>query len=415
MRNPLSKRGIGWVVVCFSLAFTPVTHAQVAQAPAEEVQQLLAPIALYPDTLVAQILAAATNPAEVVDAWNWLQQHRDQQGQQLAQAVNSQSWDPSVKALTQFPSVLQNMAANLTWTSALGDAYVNGPQALLDAIQWLRRQAEQAGSLQSNSQQTVSTQGDTIAIEPADPNVVYVPTYDPWLVYGSPLDVYPGWAGVPGLFFDGPGVSFGAGIGLGLFAGVTWGALEWGIDWRSRRPFFHHEPFVARGRTFFDHRDRGEARAGRDFGHGQDMGRGIERGVGRPAFHDVAHAQAAPNRALAQRGQAVPRAGAFSGFDHGGVARSYANRGRASFGGGFPAGQAPAAGFQRGGMAGGGFQRGGMAGGGFQRGGMAGGGFQGAGHAAGGFHGGGMGGGHAGGGMGGGHAGGGGGGGGGHR
>jgi hypothetical protein len=381
MRNPLSRHGIAWVVVCLSLAFTPMTRAQVAQAPSDELQQLLAPIALYPDTLVAQILAAATRPDEVVQAWNWLQQHRDRQGQQLAEAVNSQPWDPSVKALTQFPSVLQNMDANPTWTSALGDAYGNGAQDLLDAIQWLRLQAQQAGSLQSNSEQTVSAQGDTIAIQPADPGVVYVPTYDPWLVYGSPLDVYPGWVGVPGLFSDGPGVYFGAGIGLGVFAGVTWGALEWGIDWRARRPLFHHEPFFGRGRTF-DHRDGGEVRAGRELGHAQD----IARGVGRPQFHDVAHAQAAPNRPRpgVQRLQAAARVAAFSSFDHGGVARAYANRGRASVGVSSPAGHVRGGGLQRGGI--GGAVGGGVAGG--VAGGMGGSRVVDAGRAAGAFHGG---------------------------
>jgi hypothetical protein len=321
------RRSLAWVVVCFSLAFATAARAQVAQAPAEQAQQLVAPIALYPDTLVAQILAASTNPTEIVEAWRWLQQHRDLQGQALADAVDSQPWDPSVKALVQFPTVLQNMDANLSWTSSLGDAYMNGPQELLDTVQWLRRQAEQAGSLQSNSQQSVSTQGQTIVIEPADPEVVYVPTYDPWLVYGWPVPIYPGWVGVPGLFYDGPGVYFGAGIGLGLFAGVAWGAHEWGIDWHGRRPFYRHEPYIPHGRTFFDHRDQGETLAGHDFGHG----------VGAPVFHDVGHGQVTPYRPPVQRMQRVAHVGAFSGFDHGGVVRGYANRGRASAGGDFHA------------------------------------------------------------------------------
>jgi hypothetical protein len=382
MTNLPYRRGIAWAVVCFSLAFAPVTRAQVddnqaGQTPAEQTQQLLAPIALYPDALLAQILAAATNPAQVVAAWNWLQQHRDLQGSQLVDAVNSQPWDPSVKALTQFPLVLQNMTANLSWTSALGDAYVNGAQDLLDAVQWLRRQAQQAGSLQSNGQQSLSSDGQTITIEPADPGVVYVPTYDPWLVYGAPLAVYPGWVGVPGLFYDGSGVYFGAGIAIGLFAGFGWGLNEWSIDWFARRPLFHHQPFFARGRTFFDRHDRGDVRAGRDVRRGRDFG----HGVAGPVFHDVGHGQVGVNRAPGQRMQPAPRVGAFSGFDHGGVVRGFADRGRASVAGGFqhaaPAAgiqhQAPASGFQheaptggaRAGMAAGGGSHG-FAGGGFR-------------------------------------------------
>ena len=147
----------------------------------------MAPIALYPDTLVAQILAASTYPTEIVEADRWVQQHSELKGEQLAQAVDQQSWDPSVKAITQFPSVLANMDKNLSWASALGDAYVNQQQAVLDAVQTMRRRAQQAGNLKTTAQENVVTQGQTIVIQPADPEMVYVPAYDPWLVYGPPL------------------------------------------------------------------------------------------------------------------------------------------------------------------------------------------------------------------------------------
>ena len=177
----------------------------VAQQSPEELDRLVAPIALYPDALVAQILAAATYPTEVVEAERWIQQHPDLKGDALAQAVDPQSWDPSVKALTQFPSVLAMMDKSLSWTSSLGDAYVNGQQNVLDAVQVMRQRAQQAGNLKSTQQQTVTTQGQTIVIEPTDPEVVYVPEYDPWVVYGDPLAFYPGWVGVPGAFIEGPG------------------------------------------------------------------------------------------------------------------------------------------------------------------------------------------------------------------
>src|SRR5882724_9360258 len=124
MRN-LLKHGLAFAALCCSLVFAASAFAQAAPQPSEQEQQLVAPIALYPDSLVAQILAASTNPTEVVEAWRWMQQHSGLQGPQLADAVDPQPWDPSVKALTQFPSVLDNMNRNLNWTSALGDAYLN--------------------------------------------------------------------------------------------------------------------------------------------------------------------------------------------------------------------------------------------------------------------------------------------------
>jgi len=159
-----------------------------AQAPAyaqqtpEQLQRLVAPIALYPDSLVAQILAASTFPDEVVEADRWVQAHPDLKGQALGDAVNQQPWDPSVKALAAFPSVLGNMDKNLSWTSTLGDAYYNQQQDVMDAVQVMRRKARDAGALKTTQQEVVKDDGPDIEVEPADPNVVYVPAYNPWLV-----------------------------------------------------------------------------------------------------------------------------------------------------------------------------------------------------------------------------------------
>src|SRR5436309_15385701 len=131
----------------------------------QELQQLVAPIALYPDALVAQVLAASTYPAEIVEADRWMQSHSDLKGEKLAKEVDKQPWDPSVKALTQFPSVLENMDKNLSWTSSLGDAYANQEQDVTDAVQQMRQEARQAGKLDSNEQENVTTQGNTIVIE----------------------------------------------------------------------------------------------------------------------------------------------------------------------------------------------------------------------------------------------------------
>ncbi len=223
----------------------------VQQSP-QQLEQLVAPIALYPDALVAQVLAASTYPTEIVDADRWIQQNTNLKGDALAQAVDKMPWDPSVKALTQFPSVLASMDKNLSWTSALGDAYVNQQQAVLDTVQTMRKRAMQAGNLKTTPQETVATQGQTIVIQPANPQVVYVPTYDPWVVYGPPLGVYPGWVGYPGLYAFGPGITFGVGFGIGFFGGFGWGFHHWDADWRHREIDFDHHHFVSHSRTFID-------------------------------------------------------------------------------------------------------------------------------------------------------------------
>jgi hypothetical protein len=299
----------------------------VKQSP-QQLQQLVAPIALYPDALVSQILAASTYPTQIVEADRWMQSHSNLKGEELGKEVDKQDWDPSVKAMTQFPSVLQNMDKNLSWASSLGEAYVNQPQDVTDAVQTLREQAHKAGHLQSNEQEKVTTQGNTIIIEPADPQVVYVPAYDPWFVYGAPIVAYPGWYPVPGIFWGGAGLSFGIGFGIGFFGGFGWGWGHWGYDWHGRRAFFDHHEWVSHSRDFghegFHHGDFGHGHG--DFGHGSfghggfDHGGGVHSGGvrGSSGFHS----------------QAGTRSGAFSGFDHGGNARSFSSRGRSSFGGG---------------------------------------------------------------------------------
>src|SRR5579864_1698905 len=152
---------------------------QGAPLSAEELHQLVAPIALYPDALVAQVLGAATFPDQVAFAAGWLQQNSSLTGKTLMQAVDAQSWDPSVKALTQFPSVLANLATNLSWTSALGEAYHTQAADVMSAVQFLRAKALAAGNLKTGSQIVVSQpSSQTIVIQPANPQVVYVPMYN---------------------------------------------------------------------------------------------------------------------------------------------------------------------------------------------------------------------------------------------
>jgi hypothetical protein len=290
---------------------------QAAQQSVQQLQQLVAPIALYPDALIAQILPAATYPDQVVEAGKWIEQHKDLQGDPLAQEVDKQSWDASIKALAQFPAVLANMRQNLAWTSELGDAYVNQQQEVTQAIQTMRERAKQAGNLQTTSQERVETKGQTIVIQPAAPDVVYVPQYDPWLAYGDPLAVFPGWYPYPGLFLSGPGIGFGLGFGVGLFGGFGWGWHNWGYDWhRGGRVVYNHNTYISHSRTIID---RNGGHSGRmNFNH--DGGRGAG---GHEAFHGPSGAHA----------PADTHSNAFSGFNHGGVTRNNALRGQSSFGG----------------------------------------------------------------------------------
>ncbi len=210
--------------------------AQAPQAPPhalqtpDQLRQLVAPIALYPDSLVAQILAASTFPEQVVEADRWLQAHPDLKGDALGQAIDPQPWDPSVKALTAFPSVLGNMDKNLSWTSSLGDAFYNQQQDVMDAVQVMRQRAQAAGNLRSTPQQTVDDQDSTITIQPTNTEVVYVPAYDPWLVYGDPLVAWPGWYPYPGIWFGGPYLALGIGLDVGFVGACGGGWGEWGFD-----------------------------------------------------------------------------------------------------------------------------------------------------------------------------------------
>jgi len=304
----------------------PVPYTQ--QGP-EQLQQLVAPIALYPDSLVAQILAASTFPEQVVEADRWVQAHPDLKGTDLGNAVDQQPWDPSIKALTAFPSVLGNMDKNLSWTSSLGDAYYNQQKEVMDAVQVMRRKAQDAGNLKSTPQQTVTDQDSDIEIAPADPDVVYVPAYDPWLVYGYPVAAWPGWYPYPGIWFGGPYLSFGLGFGIGWWGGFGWGWGHWGFDWHNHYARFNGGRYYSGSRTFYN---RGAyARGGFARGGGFDRaGGGFDRGGARAFDGDrqAARGYGAP------RGQSGVRSGAFSGYDHGGQTRGFSSRGSASFGGG---------------------------------------------------------------------------------
>ncbi len=300
----------------------------------ERLQQLVAPIALYPDSLVASILAACSYPSQIEEAWNWLAPRRNMSPDQIASQADQQDWDSSVKALLPFPPVLQNLASNLSWTSELGDAYYNQPSDVMSAVQAMRQRAKKAGTLKSNDRIKVEDKHGYITIEEKEPEQVYVPAYDPWAVYGYPIAPWPGWIGVPGIWWDGPGLYFGIGFGLGPFMGFGWAFPFWGIDWFNRELFFHRAPYFAGGPAFFN---RGS------YYHGYG---GFSRPFREPSGGNRGFARPEPGRGV--------RSGVFSHLHPGGATRGFSARGQESFGGGFHGG-----GFRGGGFGGGGFHGGG--------------------------------------------------------
>jgi hypothetical protein len=216
---------------------------QGAPLSTEEIDSLVSPIALYPDALVAQILGAATFPDQIAIANYWLQQNKSLTGSALTQAVDKQTWDPSVKALTQFATVLNNLAQNLSWTSQLGEAYHNQQSEVMAAVQFLRKQAQTAGNLKTTPQQTVTTQTQggqqIIVIQPANPQVVYVPTYNPTVVYGAPYNP-PGYSTADLVATS--LLSFGAGIAVGaMMSGgcCGWGWSSWNCNWYGGGVYYH--------------------------------------------------------------------------------------------------------------------------------------------------------------------------------
>ncbi len=237
------------------------------------------------------------------------------------------------------------MDKNLSWTSSLGDAYYNQQQDVMDAVQVMRHKAEQAGTLKTTPQEVVKDDGPDVDIEPADPAVVYVPAYDPWLVYGYPIVEWPGWYPYPGIWFGGPYLNFGIGFGIGWYGGFGWGWGHWGFDWHNHYARFGGGRYYSRSRTFYNrnsyYRGGGERGVERNVQHGMSGERGGVGGAhGGAAGHPGAAARPFNGNKQAARGYAGPkgqsgtRSGAFSGYGHGGEARGYSSRGSASMGGG---------------------------------------------------------------------------------
>jgi len=331
-----------------------------------QLEDLVAPIALYPDELLSQIMVAATYPLEVVQAFQWAQRNPGLTGPALTQAAQQQNWDPSVQALVVFPDVMKRLNDDVTWTTNLGNAFLAQQNDVMDAVQRMRQRAQQAGRLQSTPQlnvQTVNEGGQPyIDIEPAYPDVMYVPIYDPLWIWGPPLWYpYPRWYWPPRSFLTG-GLYFGFGgpINVGLFFGAGWygwGGWGWHPGWGGHRiivnnTFIHQYNFNARnignahGTSVWAHDP--EHRAGVPYANQglRDQFRGNVRQAVAPRSMPEG-ARNAPGQASERMGNRnIPNnpparqqnRGAFGGMENGSAASTHAEHGMSSLG---PARSAP--------------------------------------------------------------------------
>ena len=207
----------------------------------EELQSLIAPVALYPDPLLAQVLVGSTFADQVLIANTWLQQNKNLPESALLQAVNLQAWDPSIKALTEFPAVLNDMAQNLAWTAQLGEAYHNQASAVMAAVQAMRAKAKAAGNLRSTPQLILAQpSGDIITLQPGNPLLIYIPQYNPTVAYGTTLQI-PGYA--PTIKVSGDGVYFGVGVGISASTGADWGWTNWQCNWYHGTADYRNYPY----------------------------------------------------------------------------------------------------------------------------------------------------------------------------
>lgn len=212
---------------------TAAAEQTATKLPPEQIDSLVAPIALYPDPMLSQVLVASTYPLEVIQLHQWLIKNTGLKDKALADAVAKQNWDPSIQAMAALPDVVKQMADNMKWTTELGNAFLTQQGDVMDAVQRMRKKAQDAGNLKTTQQQKVETkvveQKTVIVVEQADPQLVYVPSYNPVVVYGPPVYPYPPIAyPPPGYYAAGMAISFGVGVAMGAFWSGGWG---WGCGW----------------------------------------------------------------------------------------------------------------------------------------------------------------------------------------
>jgi hypothetical protein len=209
------------------------TQADAAKIPNDQLDSLVAPIALYPDPLLAQVLVASTYPLEIMQLQQWLGRHKDLKDKALVDAVEKQAWDASIQALAPLPDVVKRLSDDIQWTTDLGNAFLAQQSDVMDAVQRMRMKAKDTGNLKSSEQQTVETKvienKSVVVIQPSSPEVIYVPSYNPTVVYGPPVYPYPPiYYPPPGYYAAGMAISFGVGLAIGAAWGGGWG---WGAGW----------------------------------------------------------------------------------------------------------------------------------------------------------------------------------------
>ena len=275
VRRSRQTSSLLWMAALVAAAAFLMPVAAETQATAaysqDELDQLLAPIALYPDQLLTQVLIASTYPLEVVEAARFVQENAQLTGEALDNALAERNWDPSVQSLAAFPQVLAMMNDKLEWTQRLGDAFLADEQRVMDTVQSLRRRAEAAGNLGPSPQQTVVDQGGEIVIQPAQPDVVYVPVYDPLVVYGPWwAPAYPPWFWYPPYWYGYPAVFVG-----GIVFGTGWHVWNdhWGwshADWHG-----HHVTLDVQNSRFWTRPGRSPPPAGAEWRHSPFHRRGV--------------------------------------------------------------------------------------------------------------------------------------------
>jgi hypothetical protein len=338
----------------------------------QQLDDLVAPIALYPDPLVAQVLAAATYPMEIAEADQWLRDHPKWKPSKLMDEAKKQNWDPSVQGLVAFPNVLAQLTQNMSWTTQLGNAFLAQQADVMQAVQRMRAQAQAKGKLQSTPQETVSTQNQNgqsvIAIEPGNPEVWYVPNYNPVYVWGPPV-----WGYYPPLIYPGIDIGFGwfPGIDIGLYfggwGGWGWGGWGWGCNWFGGGIFIDHSFFHRYGFRDFGGGPLGRSAWAHNPAHRLGVpyanrevanrygGRAAGEFRGAPAERvnrgeGATSRQRVGNSGFEQRGW-TEKHSVFGGYHNGGMTRAQSDRGFSSMGGGRA--------FGGGGFGGGGFHGGG--------------------------------------------------------
>jgi hypothetical protein len=359
----------------------------------EELDQMLAPIALYPDSLLTQVLMASTYPIEIVQADRFAKKNKDLKGDKLLEAAKNEDWDPTVKSLLQFPEVVGMMSDKLDWTTKLGDAFLAQQKDVLDSVQRLRKKANESGNLKTTKEQTVIVEKETIIIQPASPQVIYVPSYNPTVVYGTwaypaypPYPYYPPGYGMAAATFG-----FMAGVAVGS-SGCCWGNANWGhgdvdIDINHNNNFtknnynkekatqYQQQRGQQGGKQQWQHNpENRKGAAYRDNNTAQKYNKGTSaQAASRDAYRGRAEqgnrggsGQASQTSA---RGGAQQGGGAFSGMDRGSGAKDFSSRGSSSrqsmsgSSGGYGGGSRGGGGFSGGSRGGGGGGRGGGGGG----------------------------------------------------